>query len=233
VLCVGAPLDTALDADDGQIVQVDPAAGIVTADCTVEHGSSGGPMLDADGKVIGVVDWLLPAGGVRSQLAGSPLLAGYWEKVLKIRWAAVDGSAKWQHGSGIAVAPGDQLSILAVGRWCVMGSRAGFLCPTGAGIPGDMLAFVAAPVYEHRVAHEFSVASLLVAVGETTYSLDELPPNLDVGFTGHVTGAAAAKHVVVRGSGSSKLQFRPNTDAGRQLLSGSLDVLVAVRSPRP
>ncbi|MDI7266405.1 MAG: serine protease [Myxococcota bacterium] len=207
VVCVGSPLESPLMSFDGHLTWVSGQEGLFAADCVGERGSSGGPVFDANNKVVGIIarGIRFPSTG-REEIGGS-LLSRYMKR-LSIHATNVAADRVWQD-STIAVAAGDQVQILASGSW-----HCGFGCGhvSAAGRTG-----YATRSYDARFPH----AALLVRVTgseRTDCVCKASPAAMD-------RSAAVASFAADR---RGTLELRPNdNDYGNNV--GRMSVLVVVK----
>jgi hypothetical protein len=209
VVCVGSPLQSGLATFEGHVTEVLAQEGAVVADCVSERGSSGGPIFDAENRVVGITAMLLLSGRAGTEQTIG-LLLGRYMRELSIHRTTVAANRDWQD-STILVGASDQVQVLATGIW-----DCGFFC---GGAPPGGTSGNAEYSYDRRFPH----AALLVRVSGSQ-STDCVCKQWSGGMD---RWSAVAFFTAVQ---SGTLSFRSNdNDYGNN--SGYLDVLVVVKGP--
>ncbi|MGE3669655.1 MAG: trypsin-like peptidase domain-containing protein [Polyangiaceae bacterium] len=114
VTCSGFPLGEEFVLSSGYVRSNDRAGEAFKHDCVAERGSSGGPVFDSSGRVVGVTTYLYMP-GTENERAVALDLSKYFSRT-KVSNATIDAARGWQP-VGIWVEKGTRVSLLAEGEW--------------------------------------------------------------------------------------------------------------------
>ncbi len=90
VIAIGSPLNQEKIMTAGIVSKVEPTA--IISDVNINHGNSGGPLINMNGEVIGVNTFLDPATASGPGISGSVLITQAAEVLTRARAAARDGT---------------------------------------------------------------------------------------------------------------------------------------------
>lgn len=171
-------------------------------DCVNEHGSSGGPVYDSSGAVVGIETFLTPdCRGIALPL----------ERILRsvdFSRASISARAGWTSADA-SIDSTDVASIVAIGSWTYSSWHG------ACGAEGTSEDF-ASYSYDARFAH----AALLCRAGSRG-------PAFGVVGRWRGTGEGPSRVAAVPAGNSGRIECRPNdTDVGNN--RGAIDVVVAV-----
>lgn len=114
VTCSGFPLGEEFVLSSGYVRSNDRAGEAFKHDCVAERGSSGGPVFDSSGRVVGVTTYLYMP-GTENERAVALDLSKYFAQT-KVSNSNIDAARGWQP-VGIWVEKGTRVSLLAEGEW--------------------------------------------------------------------------------------------------------------------
>ncbi len=114
VTCSGFPLGEEFVLSSGYVRSNDRGGEAFKHDCVAERGSSGGPVFDSSGRVVGVTTYLFMPGTERERAVALDL-SQYFSQT-RVSTARIDATRGWQP-VGLWVEQGTKVSLLAEGEW--------------------------------------------------------------------------------------------------------------------
>lgn len=114
VTCSGFPLGEEFVLSSGHVRSLDRDGGAFKHDCVAERGSSGGPVFDSQGNVVGITTYLYMP-GTQEERAVALDLSTYFSRV-QVSDGSVAAQLEWQD-MGLDVRAGNRVSVLAEGDW--------------------------------------------------------------------------------------------------------------------
>jgi S1-C subfamily serine protease len=114
VTCIGNPRGEEFLSSQGHVLGPADEGGLVQHDCLTDKGSSGGPVFDAHGNVVGIHTYGTPDG------ARYAIDLSRWLSDVTFARFSVDAARDWQE-SGSFVDAGSTVVLVAAGAWKVDG----------------------------------------------------------------------------------------------------------------
>lgn len=203
VTCSGFPLGEEFVLSSGYVRSNERGGEAFKHDCVAERGSSGGPVFDSSGRVVGVTTYLFMP-GTESERAVALDLSHYFSQT-RVSTASIDAARGWQP-VGLWVNKGTKVSMLAEGEWSYAPWRKS---AQSRGVHHPDLTPLA-------VERDLPYASLICKVGDST------PVSVNKRWAGSGAGSSAVSDFEAQATG--ELLCRIN-DSELEDNRGSLTVL--------